>query len=177
MDTASSSNQHSAVSQKTLAYANNTVTISGHSGGAAGCDTASQGEQFLKLQRNMSSALEDEVDMIPSQWQEQLTCDTVSHLRRKKSSVRPQGQALTEPAHTVRFHQSYSLGFMWLWLLLQRAVHFWWWYCGAHSSQTHCRPMWPTQKPSRASSHRRDRQTLACLTGKSKSSIIELSPH
>jgi len=67
MDTASSSNQHSAVSQKTLAYANNTVTISGHSGGAAGCDTASQGERFLKLQKNMSSALEDEVDMIPSQ--------------------------------------------------------------------------------------------------------------
>jgi hypothetical protein len=43
------------------------VTISGYSGGAAGSDTASQGERFLKLQTNMSSALEDEVDMIASQ--------------------------------------------------------------------------------------------------------------
>jgi len=41
MDTASSSNQHSAITQKTLAFANKTVTISGHSGGAAGCDIAS----------------------------------------------------------------------------------------------------------------------------------------
>jgi hypothetical protein len=59
MDTASSSNQHSAISQKALAFANNTVTISGDSVSAAGRDTASQGERFLKLQRNMSSALED----------------------------------------------------------------------------------------------------------------------
>jgi hypothetical protein len=67
MDRASSSNKHSTISQKTLAFANNTVTISGHSGGAAGCDTASQGKRFLELQRNVSFALEDEVDLIPSQ--------------------------------------------------------------------------------------------------------------
>jgi hypothetical protein len=36
--------------------------------------------------------------------------------------------------------------------------------------------MWLTQKPSWATSHRRDRQASACLTGESKSSIIELSP-
>ena len=72
MDRASSSNQRSAISQKTLAFAKNTVTISGHSGGAAGCDTASQGKWFLELQRNMSFPLEDEADMIPSQWEEQL---------------------------------------------------------------------------------------------------------
>jgi hypothetical protein len=67
MDTASSSNQHIAISQKTLAFANNIVNISGHSGGAAGSDTASQGERFRKLHTNMSSALEDKVDIVPSQ--------------------------------------------------------------------------------------------------------------
>jgi hypothetical protein len=67
MDTASSSNQHSAISQKTVTFAKNRVTISGHIGSAAGCDTASQGKRFLKVQRNMSSALQDEVDMTPSQ--------------------------------------------------------------------------------------------------------------
>ena len=72
MDTASSSNQNSAITQKTLVFAKNTVTISEHSGGAAGCGTASQGKQFLKLQKNMSSAFEDEPDIIPSQRQERL---------------------------------------------------------------------------------------------------------
>jgi hypothetical protein len=68
MDTASSSDQHSAISQKTLAFANNnTVTISGQSGGAAGCDTASHGKWFLELQNNMSFDLEDEVHTITSQ--------------------------------------------------------------------------------------------------------------
>jgi hypothetical protein len=37
-----------------------------------------------------------------------LTCDKVSHLRRIKCSIRPHGQALSEPAHTVSLTRSAS---------------------------------------------------------------------
>jgi len=172
MDTASSSNQHIAISQQHSDYFRTQWRcckmwhcITGWASGSWNYKRTCH----LPLKMKLTWYLHND--------RNSLTCDTVSHLRRKKCSIRPQGQALSEPAHTVRFRQSHLLGFTWLWLLLQRAVHFWWWYCGAHSLQTHCQTMWPTQKPSRASSVRRDRQTLACLTGESKSSIIELSPY
>jgi len=120
MDTASSSNQHSTISQKTVTFASNTVTISGHTWGAAGCDTASQGNWVLKLHRNMSSALKMKLTWYLQNERDTLPCDTVSHLRRKKSSIRQEGQAhivtKCEPAHNVRFRQS------WIWLFPSHCV-------------------------------------------------------
>ena len=165
------------------------MTTSGHSGGTRRCDTAEAVPNISKerityifkvcfmkfetLKMKVTWYLQNDRNSLPR--------DIVSHLWRLESSIRTMGKALVvtkcEPAHSVRFPQSHLLSFSCMWLLLQWAVHFWWWYCGVYSSQTHSQTMWPTQKPTRASSHRRDRQTSACLTGESKSSIIKLSPY